>query len=99
METAGMFSEQHEVRYTPQDIRFTCRDNLLYATCLGWPEKKAIIRSMKRLYPGEIDSVRMLGIDKELTWSITASGLEIEMPEQKPCEEAFVFKITRKDPF
>jgi len=99
METAGMFSEQHEVQYTPQDIRFTCRDNLLYATCLGWPEKKATVRSMKRLYPGEIESVRLLGIDKELAWSMTDNGLEIDMPEQKPCEYAFVFKITRKNPF
>jgi len=99
MESAGMFSEQQEVQYTPEDIRFTCRDNLLYATCLGWPEKKATIRSMKRLYPGEIESVRMLGIDKELEWSVTKNGLEIDVPDEKPCEDAFVFKITRKNPF
>jgi alpha-L-fucosidase len=99
MEKAGMFSEQHEVEYTPDDIRFTCRDNLLYATCLGWPEKKATIKSMKKLYPGEIDSVRLLGVDKDLDWSMTQKGLEIDVPEQKPCEDAFVFKITRKSPF
>ena len=99
MESGGMFSERHEVQYTPEDIRFTCRDNLLYATCLGWPEQRATIRSMKRLYPGEIESVRMLGIDKELEWSLTADGLEIDTPDEKPCEDAFVFKITRKDPF
>lgn len=99
MESAGMFSERHEVQYTPQDIRFTCRDNLLYATCLGWPEEKATIRSMKKLYPGEIESVRLLGIDKELTWVMTQEGLEIDVPEEKPCEDAFVFKITRKNPF
>ncbi len=99
MESAGMFSERHEVEYTPQDIRFTCRDNLLYATCLGWPEKKATIKSMKKLYPGEIESVKLLGIDEELTWSMTQDGLEIDVPEEKPCENAFVFKITRKSPF
>jgi alpha-L-fucosidase len=99
MKSSGMFSEQKEVEYTPQDIRFTCRDNLLYATCLGWPEQRLTIRSMRRLYPGEIDSVRMLGVEGELKWSVTPDGLEIEPPEERPCEDAFVFKITRKDPF
>lgn len=65
----------------------------------AWPEKKATIRSIKKLYPGEIESVRLLGIDRELDWSMTQEGLEIDVPEQKPCENAFVFKITRKRPF
>jgi|TARA_Y100000310_G_scaffold288232_1_gene313699 alpha-L-fucosidase len=99
METSGMFSEQKEVEYTPADFRFTCRDNLLYATCLGWPESRVTIRSMKKLYPGEIESVKMLGVDAELDWSVTEDGLEVEPPSTKPCEEAFVFKITRKNPF
>jgi hypothetical protein len=25
------------LRYTAQDIRFTAKDNVLYATVLGWP--------------------------------------------------------------
>lgn len=101
--------KSREVEYTPDDIRFTCRNNLLYATCLGWPGEKAIIpfnqdrtssfTTMKRLEPGEIESVRMLGIDRELNWSMTREGLEIEGPKEKPCEHAYVFKITRKDPF
>jgi alpha-L-fucosidase len=99
MKSSGMFSEQKEVEYTPQDIRFTCRDDVLYATCLGWPEQKLVIRSMRRLYPGEIGSVRMLGVDQKLKWSFTQEGLEIEPPAEPPCEDAFVFKITRKDPF
>jgi alpha-L-fucosidase len=99
METSGMFSEQREVEYTDEDFRFTCRGNLLYATCLGWPGKRVTIRSMKKLYPGEIESVRMLGVDAELNWSVTEEGLEIDPPGEKPCEEAFVFKITRKNPF
>lgn len=109
MEKAGHFSEHKEVKYTPDDIRFTCRDNVLYATCLGWPEKKAIIpfnqdksssfTTMKRLEPGEIDSVTMLGSDQQLDWTYGAEGLQIDMPNEKPCEHAYVFKITRKFPF
>jgi len=109
MERAGHFSEHKEVEYTPDDIRFTCRDNLLFATCLGWPGGKAIIpfnqdksssfTTMKRLYSEEIQSVRMLGVDKELKWAMTAQGLEIEMPAEKPCDHAYAFKITRKGGF
>jgi len=99
MASGGMFSERYEVQYTPEDVRFTCHDNLLYATVLGWPEERATIRSMKKLYPGEIESIGMLGIDGELTWSVTENGLVIDMPDEKPCEDAYVFKITRKSPF
>ena len=32
-------------------------------------------------------------------WSVTKNGLEIDVPDEKPCQHAFVFKITRKNPF
>lgn len=54
---------------------------------------------MKKLYPGEVSSVRMLGVDRELDWAMTDGELEIAPPAEKPCEDAFVFKITRKSPF
>ncbi|MGI9260862.1 MAG: alpha-L-fucosidase C-terminal domain-containing protein [Woeseiaceae bacterium] len=109
MEKAGHFSELKEVIYTPEDIRFTCRDNVLYATCLGWPEenftisfnqdRSSFFTTLKRLEVGEVQSVKMLGVDEELKFSMTSQGLEIERPQEKPCEHAFVFKITRKFPF
>jgi len=99
MKSTGYFSEQQEVEYTEKDIWFTAKDNVLYATCLGWPEKQVIIRALKRLYESEISSVMMLGIDKELKWSMTEDGLVVERPEEKPAEHACVFKIKRADPF
>lgn len=109
MEKAGHFSEHKEVEYTPEDVRFTCRDNLLYATFLGWPAEKTIIpfnqdrtssfTTMKRLEVGEVESVRMLGVDKNLKFEMTSKGLEIERPTQKPCDHAYVFKIKRQFPF
>jgi alpha-L-fucosidase len=99
METRGMFSERKEVEYTPSDFRFTCRDEHIFATCLGWPDKNLVIRSMKKLYPGEIASVHMLGVEGDLKWSQTENGLEITAPPEPPCDSAFVFKITRKNPF
>jgi alpha-L-fucosidase len=109
MVSGGTFSEKQEVEYTPDDIRYTCRHNLLYATCLGWPEERAIIplnqdrsssfTTMKRLVAEEIESVRMLGVERDLSWSMTARGLEIDRPNEKPCGHAYVFKITRKDAY
>ena len=99
MKRTGYFSEQDEVEYTAEDIRFTARDNVLYATFLGWPEEEVTIRDLKRLWESEISSVTMLGIDRELKWSMTEDGLVVERPEAKPCEHACVFRIQRQDPF
>ena len=93
----------------PKTSAFTCRDNVLYATFLGWPGDKAVIgfdqeeksffKTIKLLEPGEVESVQMLGVDQELDFEMTRRGLEIDTPDAKPCDSAFVFKITRKDPF
>jgi alpha-L-fucosidase len=38
----------------------------------------------------------MLGVDEALEWSLADDGLTIKAPKNKPCEYAFVFKITRR---
>jgi len=99
MVKAGYFMEDHEVQYTAQDIRFTARDDTLYAICLGWPAEPVTIGSFKCLYAKEITSVRLLGSAAPLEWTLTPQGLTIQPPPEKPCEHAFVFKIERSHPF
>jgi alpha-L-fucosidase len=99
MTKAGYFMEDQEVQYTAQDIRFTARDDTLYAICLGWPDGPVTIESLKSLYPAEIDHIQMLGVDQPLVWSHSQAGLTITPPIEKPCAHAFVFKIQRKHPF
>lgn len=99
MKKAGYFMEDQEVQYTAQDIRFTLKGDALYATCLGWPQGQITIKTLKDLYPTEIRSVRMLGVDGELNWTLTNEGLIVQTPSQKPCEHAFVLKIERKHPY
>jgi alpha-L-fucosidase len=97
---AGMFSEDQEVKYTKDDIRFTVKDDNLYAICLGWPGGEVIIKSMaEKLYKSEINSVKMLGVDEELPWAMIKEGFTIKTPVVKPCKHAYVFKIERKCPF
>jgi len=38
-------------------------------------------------------------VDQELEWKLTADALVIKVPDQKPCEHAYVFKIERGQPY
>ena len=50
-------------------------------------------------YPGfykeEIKRISLLGHDEDLQWRLTRGGLMVEMPDEKPCDHAFVIKIER----
>ena len=39
--------------------------------------------------------LRLLGNGKELDWWLTRKGLVIDMPDEKPCDYAYVIKIER----
>ncbi len=105
LETSGGFNEKNDLRYTGEDIRFTVKDSILYASALNWPGEKLLIKSLAPqlnwpgLYPSEIASITMLGDGRELKWEMMKEGLSIETPSVRPCEHAFVFKIVRRHPF
>ena len=99
-----MFNES-DIVYTSEDIRFTVKDNVLYAIVLAWPEEELVIKSLVQetgnpgyyLYPDEIESISMLGDGEELDWELVkGEGLKITPPADKPCEHAFTIKIVRK---
>jgi alpha-L-fucosidase len=101
----GPFNEK-DLHYTAEDIRFTAKDNVLYATALGWPGDRILIKSLAAkgrtwtgLYPSEIASITMLGDGSPLHWEMTHEGLSVNTPKAKPGDSAFVFKILRKSPF
>ena len=79
--------------YTARDIRFTTKENNLYAIVLDWPGEQVTIESLGVLWESEIKSIEMLGISEELEWSLTDEGLTIKTPDTKPCEYAYTFKI------
>ncbi|MCX5674294.1 MAG: alpha-L-fucosidase [Planctomycetota bacterium] len=95
--SGGNFGEGRGRGYTAEDIRFTTKGDTIYAFILGWPQKPVVIRSMAAKSPlveGEVGNVALLGHDGKLQWSRTDEGLVIEVPDQKPCEHAFAFRIT-----
>jgi hypothetical protein len=81
-----------------QGIRFTAKDNKLYAIAMAWPETgKVAIKSLANgspLLKNPILKISLLGSPFKLTWHRTADGLVIELPAQKPCEYAIAFQIT-----
>lgn len=106
LKKSGAFNEDNTMQYTPQDIRFTCKDEYLYATVLAWPGDRAFITSLvpkgedwTGLYPSEIQSIKMLGSDEPIQWEFTKEALVLTTPKVKPCNDAFVYRITLKKPF
>jgi alpha-L-fucosidase len=88
--TAQGFNEGKGKPFTYEDIRFTVKENILYAFFLGWPEsKEVLIKSITNA----ASSVELVGYGK-VYFSTTADGMKIILPAQQPCENAFVLKIS-----
>jgi alpha-L-fucosidase len=97
LEGAPRTEEQEKYGYTPRDIRFTTKGNSLYAILLGWPLEELVITSLPtstRLWFGTIKNVELLGSKQDLTWKQDKVGLRIEMQKEKPCNHAYVIKIS-----
>ncbi len=83
--------------YTPEDIRFTVKDDNLYATTLGVPRGTVTIKSLGQssaYLKGRITDIRLLGCPDKLKWSVSLDGLIIQLPQSCPNNIAFVFKIS-----
>ena len=96
----GHISEAKNKPFVAEDIRFTARGDVLYATGLKWPEgNKITIKTLAAgndLYPEEIAAVSLLGSDFALQWKRSPKGLVVQLPEKAPCDYAYVLKIVPK---
>ena len=95
--SGGMFNEG-KIAYGPQDIRFTTKEGHLYAYFLGWPESGQInVTSLRGGASGEqVSAVALLGANTKLEWQQTDHGLEVRLPPQKPCADAYCLRIELK---
>jgi alpha-L-fucosidase len=84
-------------KYTPQDIRFTSKDDYLYAIIMGWPgaNKEISIASIKKenLKDKQVHSLEILGTDETIDWKQNEHGLVFTTPSTPPDQTAFVVKI------
>src|SRR6185437_14742020 len=97
----GSFKDTTRAAFTSQDIRFTTRGEILYATVLSVPRGEVAIRSLGshlRLYPKAIGQVELVGSSGPLTWARDGEALRVSLPDQKPSDHAVVLKITPTEP-
>ncbi|MHC4618866.1 MAG: alpha-L-fucosidase [Planctomycetota bacterium] len=83
--------------FTAKDIRFTSKENVLYAICLDWPGGEVTIESLSTksfLSRGGIVDIRLLGSEGQRQWSRDDKGLKVELPAERPCDYAYVVKIS-----
>lgn len=82
----GPFSDNDEIPYTSEDIRFTSKGRMIYAIVMRWPQDgKVCIRSMAKqagettMFHGLIKEVRILGEENEtVSWRQDEEGLHVE---------------------
>jgi len=93
----GRFNENY--KFNSKDIRFTTKDGFLYAYCLGTPAEDVVVKSLAKnsgYSSGQIASVKMLGSDAKVKWSVTENGLVIKKPAKLPAWQVIGFKIEFK---
>jgi alpha-L-fucosidase len=75
----------HKLKFTEEDIRYTTKDNNVYALVLGHPAegKKITLKSFTPgTMPGKvvINSVQLLGSPEKISWAPEPGGLSIKVP-------------------
>jgi alpha-L-fucosidase len=95
--TGGSLYGGQGPRFGASDIRFMTKGDTLYAVAMAWPDnKKLVIKSLASdspHYRGEIARIGLVGSHSNLVWSRTAEGVTVDLPENPPCDYAYVLKI------
>jgi alpha-L-fucosidase len=94
----GHLSERQNRDNTAEDIRFTTKEDVLYAICLDIPETTEI--RIHSLDPGNLDAevtaITLLGSAQELEWELTEAGLLIKLEKLPALEHAMTFRMATR---
>jgi alpha-L-fucosidase len=71
-------------------VRFTSKDDILYATALDWPGGQLTLTEAANL---QVNNITLLGAPSEIQWEMTPDGLVIQLPDSPPSPHANVLKI------
>ena len=91
----GAFQEKAD--YTARDIRFTSRDDKVYAITLGEPKQTVVITSLGSgagHLKQPIRQVHLLGLKTPLKFRQTKEALVIDLPAILPTRHASAFRIS-----
>jgi alpha-L-fucosidase len=86
------FNEGKGKAFSAADIRFTAKQNLLYAMLMGRPENNVFIKSLAN--KKDISAVSLLGYESKIDFKTSQDGLAITFPERFPDQPVYVLKIT-----
>ena len=96
----GHHSEKKNKLSTAQDVRFTQKKGVLYATVLNWPKNNEFtIKALSKnsiIENRAIKTVEFVSGNHKINWVQKNVGLVINTKRNKPCEAAYVFKIEFK---
>ena len=100
-EPEGHFKNHQEflkIKYSAKDVRYTTKEDVIYATLLGWPgggESIAFTAFAADSLPAplEIAAVSLMGSRADLDWNLAEEGLTLTTPDESPDPMAVVFKI------
>jgi alpha-L-fucosidase len=90
----GRFNENYKLN--ARDIRFTSKDGVLYAFCLGLPAEDIVVKSLGRnsKYTDKpVASVKMLGSDIKIRWKQESDRMIIKKPVKFPEWQVLGFRI------
>jgi len=94
----GGFSDTKRPEFTAEDVRYTTKGEVLYAIVMAWPQSGQVtmksLAAGSELAPRDIAKVELLGSQAPLAWTRDAAGLHVRMPVEKPCEHAYVLRIS-----
>jgi alpha-L-fucosidase len=63
---------------------------------MAWPTQEVVVKSLAtgNGLDGKVEQVELLGHAGTLPFTQDADGLKVTFPTEKPCEFAYVLKIT-----
>ncbi len=83
-----------KIKFSAKDIRYNQKGEILYATVLGRPEEKVILKALgKTKGNGVVKRIEVLGSKEKISWKQDADSVSIQNPKLVPNDLATVFKI------
>ena len=93
----GSFTDTKRAAYTSEDIRFTRRQDVLYAQVMKWPADGVVrIRSLgtAAMHPlAAMDSIELLGQDRPLRMQAGAEAMQVDLHGCAPTPDPLTLKI------
>jgi alpha-L-fucosidase len=76
------FSENNDKPFTGQDVRYTTKDDALYAIFLGRPERTVTLASVnpQKVTAGGIHDIRVVGSGERVRWHASGDGITLDIP-------------------